>query len=204
MMPTFIKKLVFRFIYLGVMLSSISSIAQNQIDSPEAFNFTLSGIIKDSQTGESLPFASVLIKGTNDGATTNMDGYFTLNEVPSDTSILLINYIGYDDMEFALSPRMSKTNLVIEIEPSSISLDAVEVVAEREELMKINRFDVSTIKMTPKKIAQLPSIGEKDIMRSFQLMPGVSGSNESSSGMYVRGGTPDQNLIVYDGLLFIM
>ena len=64
MMPTFIKKLVFRFIYLGVMLSSISSIAQNQIDSPEAFNFTLSGIIKDSQTGESLPFASVLIKGT--------------------------------------------------------------------------------------------------------------------------------------------
>ena len=199
MMPTFIKKLVFRFIYLGVMLSSISSIAQNQIDSPEAFNFTLSGIIKDSQTGESLPFASVLIKGTNDGATTNVDGYFTLNEVPSDTSILLINYIGYDDMEFVLSPRMSKTNLVIEIEPSSISLDAVEVVAEREELMKINRFDVSTIKMTPKKIAQLPSIGEKDIMRSFQLMPGVSGSNESSSGMYVRGGTPDQNLIVYDG-----
>lgn len=199
MMPTFIKKLVFRFIYLGVMLGSISSIAQNQIDSPEAFNFTLSGIIKDSQTGESLPFASVLIKGTNDGATTNMDGYFTLNEVPSDTSILLINYIGYDDMEFALSPRMSKTNLLIEIEPSSISLDAVEVVAEREELMKINRFDVSTIKMTPKKIAQLPSIGEKDIMRSFQLMPGVSGSNESSSGMYVRGGTPDQNLIVYDG-----
>ena len=199
MILTFLIKLIARFFYLSIILGSISLFAQSQNNSPESLNFTLSGIIKDAQTGESLPFASVLIKGTNDGATTNMDGYFTLNEVPSDTSVLVINYIGYDDMEFILSPKMSKTNLVIEIEPSSISLDAVEVVAEREELMKINRFDVSTIKMTPKKIAQLPSIGEKDIMRSFQLMPGVSGSNESSSGMYVRGGTPDQNLIVYDG-----
>ena len=199
MILTFLIKLIARFFYLSIILGSISLFAQSQNNSPESLNFTLSGIIKDAQTGESLPFASVLIKGTNDGATTNMDGYFTLNEVPSDTSVLVINYIGYDDMEFILSPKMSKTNLVIEIEPSSISLDAVEVVAEREELMKINRFDISTIKMTPKKIAQLPSIGEKDIMRSFQLMPGVSGSNESSSGMYVRGGTPDQNLIVYDG-----
>ena len=186
MILTFLIKLIARFFYLSIILGSISLFAQSQNNSPESLNFTLSGIIKDAQTGESLPFASVMIKGTNDGATTNMDGYFTLNEVLSDTSVLVINYIGYDDMEFVLSPKMSKTNLVIEIEPSSISLDAVEVVAEREELMKINRFDVSTIKMTPKKIAQLPSIGEKDIMRSFQLMPGVSGSNESSSGMWHR------------------
>jgi ferric enterobactin receptor len=53
--------------------------------------------------------------------------------------------------------------------------------------------------MTPKKLEQLPNIGERDIMRSFQLMPGVSASNESSSGLYVRGGTPDQNLVLYDG-----
>jgi ferric enterobactin receptor len=53
--------------------------------------------------------------------------------------------------------------------------------------------------MTPKKLEMLPSMGEKDILRSFQLMPGVSASNESSSGLYVRGGTPDQNLVLYDG-----
>ena len=153
MILTFLIKLIARFFYLSIILGSISLFAQSQNNSPESLNFTLSGIIKDAQTGESLPFASVMINGTNDGATTNMDGYFTLNEVLSDTSVLVINYIGYDDMEFVLSPKMSKTNLVIEIGPSSISLDAVEVVAEREELMKINRFDVSTIKMTPKKIA---------------------------------------------------
>ena len=52
--------------------------------------------------------------------------------------------------------------------------------------------------MTPQQLNQLPNLGEQDIMRSFQLMPGISASNESSSGMYIRGGTPDQNLIVYD------
>ena len=53
--------------------------------------------------------------------------------------------------------------------------------------------------MSPAKVATLPSLGEKDIFRSFQLLPGISGSNESSAGLYVRGGTPDQNLILYDG-----
>ena len=63
----------------------------------------------------------------------------------------------------------------------------------------MKKNEVSTIKLTPLKMAQLPSIGENDVMRSFQLMPGISASNESSSGLYVRGGTPDQNLVLYDG-----
>lgn len=166
---------------------------------PENFNFTLSGLIKDAQTGEALPFATILVNGTTNGTTTNMDGYFTLNNVPTDTTTLTIMYIGYDNAKVPLSPRMPKTNLVLRVEPSAITLETVEIVARREELMKVSNSNLSTITMTPKSLDQLPSMGGKDVMRSFQLMPGISASNESSSGMYVRGGTPDQNLIVYDG-----
>lgn len=163
------------------------------------FNYTLSGILKDSETGESLPFATLSVKGTSNGVTSNMDGYFTLHNVPTDTSTLLVSYIGYKQTALKLNPYLSKTNLLIEVAPSSLSLNEVVVIGQREDVLKVSSESISTIKMTPRKLRQLPNLGEQDIMRSFQLMPGVSASNESSSGMYVRGGTPDQNLIVYDG-----
>jgi len=166
---------------------------------PKSFVFTLSGIIKDAQTGEALPFATVYVKGSSIGATTNADGYFTMHKVPTDTSTICISYIGYDKKELKLSPLMSKINLVISINPSLLQLQEVVISAEREDIMQIKSDEISTIKMTPKELEQLPNAGEKDIMRSFQLMPGISASNESSSGLYVRGGTPDQNLIIYDG-----
>ncbi|MGZ4060609.1 MAG: TonB-dependent receptor domain-containing protein, partial [Bacteroidia bacterium] len=162
-------------------------------------NFTLSGILKDRTSGEALPFATIYIKGTSNAATTNADGYFTLLKVPYDTCTLSIAYIGYEKAEFYLSPDMPKTNLVVEISASHV-LKEVVVTTSRYDLMNIgSKSDVSTIKMSPQKLASLPNLGEKDILRSFQLMPGIGSSNESSSGLYVRGGTPDQNLVLYDG-----
>lgn len=60
------------------------------------FDFTLSGILKDSETGESLPFANIIIKGTSKGTTTNIDGYYTLHNIPTDTSTIIASYIGYE------------------------------------------------------------------------------------------------------------
>lgn len=187
-------------IITGILLFTLPLVSFSQdIEGAINKNFTLSGIIKDSQSGETLPFATVFVKGSNFGATTNADGYFTLHKVPTDTSTISISYIGYDKKEIKLSPTMAKVNLVIFVNPSSVQLQEVVISAEREDIMQIKSEEISTIKMTPKKLEQLPNVGEKDIMRSFQLMPGISASNESSSGLYVRGGTPDQNLIVYDG-----
>jgi hypothetical protein len=165
---------------------------------PKNFNFTLSGKIVDENSSEALPFATITLKGKPIGTTTNADGIFTLVKVPTDTTTLIINYLGYKKTEYKLSPLQTKSNLIIEIEPSSNILDEITVTVEQEELMSANE-NLSVIKMSPSKLSQLPNIGEKDIMRSFQLMPGVSASNESSSGLYVRGGTPDQNLVLYDG-----
>lgn len=163
------------------------------------YDFTLSGILKDSETGESLPFANIIIKGTSKGTTTNIDGYYTLHNIPTDTSTIIASYIGYEKKEIKLSPGLPKTNLIIELVPSSLFLNEIYVTAEPEDIFQVSTNSISTVKMTPQQLNQLPNLGEQDIMRSFQLMPGISASNESSSGMYIRGGTPDQNLIVYDG-----
>lgn len=164
----------------------------------EKTDFTLTGRVVDFTSNENLPFASVFIKNTKIGSQTNVDGYFTLQKVPSDTVTLEISYVGYRSRLFHLNPKIDINDLKIEIEPAFGVLEEVSVEAKKTEVLKANEV-VGMIKMTPRNIAKLPNVGERDPFRAFQLMPGVSASNESSSGLYVRGGTPDQTLVLYDG-----
>jgi ferric enterobactin receptor len=169
------------------------------LGAPESFNFTLTGKISDQITGEALPFSYIQVKGTIIGTTTNNDGYFSLVKVPTDTSTLVVQYVGYGTTEIFLTPASQKSGLNIEIKPRVNSLEGVTITAQKEEFVMAKKETVNAVKISPKKLEQLPGVGERDVMRSFQLMPGVSASNESSSGLYVRGGTPDQNLVLYDG-----
>jgi len=162
-------------------------------------NLTVTGRIKDQTNGEPLPFASVDVLGNNISTSTNNDGYFTLYNVPSDTDVLVFKYLGYETQYFYLSPEVKVENLFVELRPAINTLDEVVIVKEREDVLKIPDLSIGVIQTTAAKIADLPALGEKDLFRTFQLMPGISGSNESSAGMYVRGGTPDQNLVLYDG-----
>ncbi|MBT4409678.1 MAG: TonB-dependent receptor [Bacteroidetes bacterium] len=161
-------------------------------------DFTLNGQVIDKDSGETIPYAQVLIDGTLNGTVTNMDGYFTLFHVPTDTSHLVIRFVGYQPKIQQLDPERCQSEIIIELFPAVTEIEEILITGEREDLMRIsNRTNL--VSMAPSKIAQLPSIGEKDIFRSFQLLPGISASQESSSGLFVRGGTPDQNLVLYDG-----
>jgi hypothetical protein len=167
---------------------------------PQKKNFTISGKVVDITSGEPLPFVTVNIAGTNLGTTSNADGYFTLLNVPADTSTVSASYMGYIAQDIYLSPEMQTKDFLIELFPTSESrLSEVVVTANKEDMMKMSSDNLSMVKLSPAKLAELPNVGEKDVMRAFQLMPGVSASNESSAGLYVRGGTPDQNLVTYDG-----
>lgn len=166
---------------------------------PTRYNFSVSGKIIDTDTREALPFVTIMVKGTTIGATSNVDGFFTLFNVPTDTSTLLLSYIGYQKKEIFLTPDVKTTGLFVEMEPQTVGLDEVVVTAERQDILQINGEQTSIIKMSPLKLNTLPNLGEKDILRSFQLMPGISAANENSSGLYVQGGTPDQVLVLYDG-----
>lgn len=163
-----------------------------------SLNISVSGKVTDMATGESLPFGSVVVKGTRNGTSTNVDGLFTLQNVPSDTSTLVVSYTGYSVVYLKLNPFLNRQSLDIELQPYAQLLQEINVTAQREDVLKANE-NISTIRMNPQSLSKMPNLGERDIMRAFQLMPGISAANESSSGLYVRGGTPDQNLIVYDG-----
>lgn len=161
-------------------------------------DLTVTGRIKDISNGEPLPFATVVVEGTTNATSTNHDGYFTLYSVANDTETLVFKYLGYETQHFHLSPEIDVNQIFVELVPATGSLDEVVIIKEREDVLKIPD-KIGVIQTTAAKIAELPAMGEKDIFRIFQLMPGISGSNESSASMYVRGGTPDQNLILYDG-----
>ena len=166
---------------------------------PEQKNFSLNGTIKDAKSGETLPFSTISIRGTTIGATANVDGQFTFFDVPSDTALLVAQYLGYRTKYIRLEPGMNFSEMTINLEEFSQELTEVLVVAEKEEQLLKASTGISKISVAPAQLAYLPSFGEKDIFRSLQLLPGISGSQENSSGLYVRGGTPDQNLILFDG-----
>ena len=128
----------------------------------------------------------------------NVDGYFTLFKVPTDTYTLVVSYIGYESFDYYLNPSMSLSSIHIPMRQTNTQIDEVTVMSQRNNVMQASE-GIGEMKMSPIKLGDLPSLGDKDIFRTFQLMPGVSGANESSSGLYVRGGTPDQNLILFDG-----
>ena len=166
---------------------------------PVKKNYTLTGEVFDIGSGERIPYATVLIEHTANGSTTDANGRFTLNRVPADTCSITVKYIGYLTKTISLEPSGENNPLLITLEPQSQDIAEVFVIGRKDDKALQQYTGEHKMKMAPEALKLLPNLGEKDILRGFQLMPGVSASNESSSGMYVRGGTPDQNLILYDG-----
>ncbi|MEE9430273.1 MAG: TonB-dependent receptor, partial [Melioribacteraceae bacterium] len=180
------------FAFLLLLFFSNIIFGQNRKD--------ISGTIRDVETGETLIFANIIIEGTNTGATTNKDGFFVIIEAPSENLILLVSYMGYESLKFSYdNVQTSNKKLELQLKPISIVTDDVVVTAEKYKIWKTAE-GVSQITLSPKQLMILPKLGEVDIFRSLQLLPGVSGIADGSSGLYVRGGTPDQNLILLDGM----
>ncbi|MEN8201661.1 MAG: TonB-dependent receptor [Bacteroidota bacterium] len=161
-------------------------------------NINVSGWIYDENTNETLPYATASIKGLPSGSIANVDGHFILMEVPSDTSTLVFSFLGYETQRMQLHPETAGEEVHIYMQPVDYRIEEVMIVGEEKKLVTYAE-KTSQISLRPTQIDILPNLGEKDIFRTLQLMPGVSSGNETSSGLHVRGGTPDQNLILLDG-----
>ena len=159
---------------------------------------TIQGVVRDSVNGEAIVHAAVQIAGTGHRVSTNADGFFTVVGAPRGTFTLRIVQIGYTPTETTVDADFSG-RLNIEIPPLPVELEGVEFVADEYRLVRATD-GVSRIAASPVEMAVLPSVGEVDVFRSLQLLPGIAGTRESSSGLYVRGGTPDQNLVLLDGI----
>ncbi len=163
-------------------------------------SYDIKGYVKDKKSGEALVYANVVIEKSTYGATTNNRGYFVIVDAPMDSITLVVSYIGYVTEKLEIDNSRGNTNqLFIELSPKPIVSDEVVVVADEYKMWK-NAEEVSQITVSPKEIAYLPRLGEVDIFRSLQLLPGISGISDGSAGLYIRGGTPDQNLILLDGM----
>lgn len=158
--------------------------------------FTISGKISDSETGEDLIGVSVLAPEIVKGVATNSYGFYSLT-LPSGKYLLQYSYIGYEDQtrEIVLDRNQ---NINIELKTAVLNIDEV-IISSESDNWKINSTGIGVEKVNLRKIEILPVIfGEKDILKTIQLLPGISNSSEGGTGFNVRGGSMGQNLILLD------
>ena len=162
---------------------------------------TLSGTVADASNGETMMGVYVILSDLSDasnvqGCITNQAGYYSVSVLPGKYK-LTVNYLGYKTIEdtLALSKSLSRR---FELEPSVIEGEEVVIQGERGDA-NVSSGDVGRMEMSIQTIKALPALmGEADIIKSIQLLPGVQSGGEGNSGFYVRGSGTDQNLILLD------
>ena len=159
----------------------------------------LTGYIEEVGSGERLPYSNVYVSELEIGSSSNENGYFTLVGEIKPGMTLKASYVGYKTQNIILTDDMLNGNLVISLTALTSTLNEVVVSTESSKFLQANT-EISNHKMSVQQISLMPSIGEVDIFRSLQLLPGVSATNENSSGLYVRGGQPQENLVLLDGI----
>ena len=157
---------------------------------------TVSGTVTDQQTGETLIGATVFETGSGRGTTTDVNGRYSLT-VKSKEAILRVSFVGYETVfDTVKQGQGRKRNYALR---PSIRLQEVVVTAQRVNSRESSQM--SAIEIPVEQIKSVPVLfGEADILKAIQLLPGVQSGNEGTGGMYVRGGGPDENLFLLDGI----
>lgn len=158
-------------------------------------NVTLSGSITDATTGESILGANVYVEELEKGVPTNLYGFYSLT-LPKGKYTINYSFIGYQKIERSIELN-ADTKLNIELAPMAIQTEEAVVVGEKS--ANTESTDMGRVDLEVEQIKTLPALlGEVDILKTIQFMPGVQSAGEGNSGFYVRGGGPDQNLILLD------
>jgi hypothetical protein len=159
---------------------------------------TISGTITDNSSGEQLIQANVYIKTTQQGTTSNYYGFYSITIEQDKDFEIEYSYVGYEPVN--ISVNLKKDTLInIELSPS-LTLKEITVM-DRSPQQTVETSQMSTVTLNPKQVKAMPVLfGEVDVLKTLQMMPGVAGGTEGTAGIYVRGGGPDQNLFLLDGV----
>ncbi|RPD41684.1 TonB-dependent receptor [Chitinophaga barathri] len=172
-----------------LMLTAFSSSAQQQ-------RFTISGYVKDAQSGESLIGISIGKPGTSVGTVTNEYGFYSLT-LPAGTHEIQFSYMGYTAQKFTVNLTSNKRH-DIKLAQSDRQLNEVVITSKQQE-KNINTLNTSVNKLDISEIRKLPTLmGEVDVIRTIQTLPGVNTVGEGAASFNVRGGNGDENLILLD------
>ena len=179
-------------IIIATLLLSMVAMAQKK-------TATISGYITDESSGETLIGAGALVEsgnGKNTGAVTNVYGYYTLT-VPRGKSTFMYSYLGYNTVTMDID--LQKDTVVNVILTPSATIEASTVVAQKDAGIQSTYLGAIDIPLVH--IQSTPVLfGEADVLKALQMLPGVQGGNEGFTGLYVRGGGPDENLVLLDGV----
>jgi hypothetical protein len=181
-------------IWLAILLSLFNG---SPVLGQGAAQFTLSGTVTDSLSGETLIGASVMVSGSlRTGATTNEYGFYSIT-LPAGTYEVQCTYVGYQMRGSTVQLSASMT-VHLALPPASHVLSEVVITAEQKG-MDLQRTDIGMERMDMKEVEKLPMIfGERDVMKAIQLLPGVKSAGDGQAGFHVRGGGADQNLVLLD------
>ena len=158
---------------------------------------SINGYISSKKTGEKLIGATIYDTIHKVGTVTNEYGFYSIS-IPNETTILKITSFGFDPFFLDAKNQLNEYNIILtEIN----QLNEVVVTATSGTRRSVESTNIGTMELSMEKVDKLPVLlGEKDVLKILQLMPGVKSGGEGSSGIYVRGGGPDQNLILLDGV----
>lgn len=161
---------------------------------------TIKGFVYADDSGEPVSFCLVQLKGTTHGAMTERSGYFIIDKIPYGDYEIIINVFGYDTITEAVSVQNSAVmTKQFALRPSKISLQTVQVTAEGQRVLTETR--TSVISIDPKEMTKMPSIGgQPDFAQYLQVLPGIISTGDQGGQLYIRGGTPIQNMVLLDGM----
>ena len=158
------------------------------------------GFVYDKKSGQPVPYINVYLYKTQIGAMTNEDGYYAISKIPPGNYKLMVSSMGYDSLKININVKSDEViTKKIFLNESILQLKQVNISAEREE----NKTETKTsvIKITPKQISQIPSIGgQSDLAQYLQVVPGIVFTGDQGGQLYIRGGSPIQNITLLDGM----
>ena len=163
---------------------------------------TVKGVLFDDADGEAIPFANVVLEGTNHGASTDLNGFFLINRIPEGSYTLRVRYVGYEEYTEPITLKKGQTlTRNIKLKSGSQTLQTVVITDNKAEERRL-QTQVSVEKISASQIQQMPSIGgQSDLAQYLQVLPGISSTGDQGGQLYVRGGSMIQNLTLLDGMI---
>lgn len=181
------------FVIQAIIRCFILAVATGTLCAPLlAQQFILSGYIEDGSTGERLPYAALYNTHHGKGVSANPYGFFSL-PLPEGTYQFVISHVGYSRSTLDIVLHKD-TTLVVELDARADTLQEIEVTETRERTLSSMNLEV----LTPEQAEDIPLVmGEPDMLKALQVLPGVRSGADGSAGLYIRGGGPDQNMILF-------
>lgn len=192
------RKLITLFcLFIATTSFAFKPVSEESVNLPVMNKYTISGYVKEARTGEALIGATVSIKELmNTGAVTNSYGFYSIT-IPEGSYTVTARFIGYESKSVSIALKQN-VKQDFKLDEKINTLNEVVITGENKE-ENVTNVQMGTQKMSIKEINNIPVfLGEKDVLKTIQLLPGIKAASEGNSGFYVRGGGADQNLILLD------